>query len=209
MQPDKPKLWRIHNLIIGFDILTFGSYKFIDSAGGKRKLIHMNNWNYTREKVINNLGEFTINIQDTGLFKIYCPEMYSESPSEAIGKLMEECRKISADYQGRYSLILKPLRIIREAHRELQNSKILADLFGKHKIMGVYADASGGTNNMESTSDKLENLLDTPERIDKLEIHLIRQTEIMDQFTKQFELHYSVLNDMKETLKAIRETLKR
>lgn len=69
-------------------------------------------------------------------------------------------------------------------------------------------DESEGSGELEFFEpNKVQQFIELPERIEKLENHLIRQTEIMDAFSRQLELHLSVLQEMKETLKAIREVL--
>jgi hypothetical protein len=70
-------LYRCHNLIIGFDIKDFGNFSF----EGK-KLSKMNNWSYYREIIKDKIGEWVINIQTTGLLKIYVPDSYAEDKNQ-------------------------------------------------------------------------------------------------------------------------------
>lgn len=74
----------------------------------------------------------------------------------------------------------------------------------------AWIDHSLGFPEIES-NDLLyeEKLLLMPETIDSMQKHMIEQTKIMDKFTAQIELHLSVMEEMKTTLKAIQENLKK
>lgn len=69
-------------------------------------------------------------------------------------------------------------------------------------------DESEGSGELEFFEpNKVQKFIELPETIETLTFHLVRQTEIMNQFSEQLKLHLLVLNEMKETLKAIREVL--
>jgi hypothetical protein len=199
-------LWRCHDLIIGFNIESYGSFSFEN-----RKIKPMKNWYYTIETIKDSIGEWGIHVQSTNLLKIYVPEKYHESPDFAFGNMERIATNLAQRFAETYSMKLGLMRIVREGHKELANSEMLAKLFGRTRIGNVWVDKSTGSSWMEETQseNKIEKLLETPERIDKLENHLTKQTEIMDQFSLQMKLHLEVLTEMKDTLKAIKESFQK
>jgi DNA-binding MarR family transcriptional regulator len=199
-QSENPKpLWRVHNLIVGFRILNLGSFNFVETT--RRKLIRMRNWNYAREE----MDGYVINVQDTGLLKIYVPSKYTKDPDLAIGEMISEADRIAADYINRYDMKLQRMEIVRKAEKELQNSEVLAKIFGRIKTDGIYVNESDGFEALEEKQDSyiIEDLLKLPIKVADLEKHLIRQTEIMDQFSKNIELHLAVLSEIRDAVKKL------
>ena len=207
-QSDSVKpLWRCHALIVGFEIRNYGNFSFKN-----RKISPMRNWNYCEETIKDSIGVWKIHVQSTGLLKIYCPEKYDENPDLAFGILERIASNLAEKYAETYNMKLGLLKLIREGHKELVNSETLAKLFGKiTKIANVWVDASTGTQWLEETqsTNSIEKLLKVPEGISRLENHLIKQTQIMDQFSLQMKLHLEVMNDMRETLRAIRDSFQK
>ena len=200
-QSENPKpLWRVHNLIVGFKISNLGSFNFVETS--RRKLIRMRNWSYCREE----MDGYVINVQDTGLLKIYVPAKYTKDPDIALGEMISEAGRIAVDYINRYDMRLQRLEIIRKAEKELQNSEVLAKLFGRIKAEGIYVNASDGFDALEEKQDSyvIEDLLRLPSKMADMEKHLIRQTEIMDQFSKNIELHLAVLSEIRDAKKKTR-----
>lgn len=187
-----PLLWRCHNLIVGYPIISYGDFMF--SEGRDRKIIHMNNWKYARET----FGDFVINIQDTGLLKIYCPEKYTENPEEAFGKMYAEAQHIVQIYCNKYNMKLKKMNLIREGHKELQKSNRIAKVLGRFKADDIWTDASNGTLNMEEhqSSNKIEDLLNLPSQMNKW-------NSINEKFSKNLELHLEVLQEIRNAIKRL------
>lgn len=190
-------LWLCHNLIVGFPIKTFGTFRFIDTKN--RKIIPMKNWDYAREQV----GEFVINVQTTGLLKIYCPKRYSLIPDQTFGKMYAESQAIAQKYCDRYGMVVEPMKIIRKGHKSLVKSQKIAQILGKLKVNGVWTDESGGTEELEEYQDiyTVEKLFEIPDRIERLE-------KANDKFTKNLELHYQVLTEIRDAIKELRKTIK-
>jgi len=198
-------LFRIHNGIIGFQILSFGEFKFITTRD--RKIIQMTNWKYARESK----GDYIINIQETGLLKIYIPEVLSTNYDESIGQQTAECQRIAQSYADKFNMRFGNLRLIRNFHKELQKSQALAKVIGKYKSEALYVDASNGEENIEEqgNSQAIEQLLDLPRVLNRELIPAIReQAQSNKELAENIKLHLNVLTDMKETLKDIRADLK-
>jgi len=188
-------LWRVHNLIVGFRIRNLGTYTFVETT--RRKLIQMQNWRYISETV----DDFVVNIQDTGLLKIYVPEQYSKDPDIAIGEMFSRATHIAQLYCDKYSMRLEPMYIIRKAEKELCKSEALAKIFGRVKLEEMYVNASNGIEALEEPMDSyaIEKLLKLPDVIEK------QLTPALEQFSKNIALHLEVLQEMKNTLKKISE----
>lgn len=188
--------WKCHNLIVGFDIQDFGSWKFND-----KRIKKMKNWHY--QEIV--LKDHKIHIQSTGLIKIYCPIKYSKSPTEAFDNMIEEAKKIVNYISSKYNLKLGNYRRIRDGQKSLIGSDKIGEILGHMKVGGVWIDASDGTRELETTQDNydIEKLLAMPDVLDK------KLIPVLESLTEQINLHLSVMQDMRETLKAIREGLKK
>jgi hypothetical protein len=196
-------LWRVHNLIVGFNIRTFGTFRFIDTK--KRKIIQMRNWKYAHEKH----GDFVINIQDTGLLKVYCPERYTTNPEEEFGSMYAECQAVAQRYCDRYNMKLEPLRVIRKGHKALLGSQKIAKLLGKLKIRGMWTDESNGTGELEEHQGEysIEDLIDLPKRMDKVEQSVERVAEVNEKLAKNIELHLEVMNNINKAIVKLADKL--
>jgi len=205
-------LWRCHGLIVGFDIKDFGNFSW-----EKRKLSSMKGWNYYKEKIKDSFGEWVIDIQSTGLLKIYCPEQYTENPDSSFGRMERLACKIAEKYAEVYGMKLGLLKQIREGHKELVNSELLGKLFGTAKIGDMWADASTGTLWLEEkqSSNSIESLLKLPERMEKVEKiftellvpSIEKQSESNVWLAENLAKHEQVLNKMLETLQKIDKSL--
>lgn len=188
-------LWRVHNLIVGFRIRNLGTYTFVETT--RRKLIQMQNWRYVSEIV----DAFVVNVQDTGLLKIYVPEQYSKDPDIAIGEMFSRATHIAQLYCDKFGMRLEPMYVIRKAEKELCKSEALAKIFGRVKLEEMYVNASNGVEALEEPMDSyaIEKLLKLPDVIEK------QLTPALEQFSKNIALHLEVLQEMKNTLKKISE----
>ena len=186
-------LWKAHNLIVGFPILSFGSFNFVDTS--RRKLIQMNNWIYARE----DHDGHVIHIQDTGLLKIYLPAKYCKDPDVAFGEMYSKATRIGQWYCHKYNMKLRPMKVIRKGMKSLVNSEKLAKIFGRVKLEQMWIDASDGTEELESYQDSyaIENMLKLPEII---ETQLV---PTLEQFSKNIELHLEVLQEIKKAVKEL------
>jgi hypothetical protein len=188
-------LWRIHNLIVGFRIRNLGTYTFIETT--RRKLIQMQNWKYISE----NIDDFVVNVQDTGLLKIYVPEQYSKDPDITIGEMFSRATHVAQLYCDKFGMRLEPMYVIRKAEKELCKSEALAKIFGRVKLDEMYVNASHGIEALEEPMDSyaIEKLLKLPDVIEK------QLTPALEQFSKNIALHLEVLQEMKIALKKISE----
>lgn len=194
------ELWRCHNLIVGFKISDMGSFKFNPS-----KTVQMRNWFYQEEKVRDSFGEWKVHIQSTGLLKVYCPSIYHQSDKEAFGNMEDVSCRIAQTFRESYSMGIGLMFRIRDGHKERVGSEILGRLMKGKKVNKVWADSSTGTLRLEESqsSNQIEDLLEMPSRIDALEKHLIEQTKIMDEFSRNLKLHLEVLTEMKDALRRL------
>lgn len=188
--------WNCHNLIVGFDIKSMGSFNFVETP--RRKICEMRGgWKYAAEET----GGHVVNVQDTGLLKIYCKERYAKDPDLAWAEMYSEAMRISQFYVERYGMRLQPMRIIRKGEKSLVKSEVMAKILGRFKTEGVYVNASKGPEELEERQDVyyVENLLKLPEKVSQLEQHLVnqarmldRQSVVLERYTQQIELHLEV-----------------
>lgn len=188
-----PSLWKAHNLIIAFPIISYGTFTFTG-----RKTIQMANWFYTREII----RDFVINIQDTGLLKIYCPKRLSTDPDQEFAKLTAEATKIAQDYCNRYDMKLGTVRVIRKGQKSLYNSEKLAKSLGRFSTPELWVDASEGTDELEESQDshQIEQLLDMPKQMSAL-------MEAHNKLAINLNLHIDVLNKMSNSLDLMNQRL--
>lgn len=186
-------LWKAHNLIVGFEVLRFGSFNFVET--NRRKLIQMNNWIYAREEHDGHI----INVQDTGLLKIYIPAKYCKDPDVAFGEMYSKATRIAQWYCDKYDMKLKPMKIIRKGEKALVGSEKLAKIFGRIRTEEIFVNASEGSEELEAPQDSyaIENMLKLPEII---ETQLV---PTLDQFSKNIELHLEVLQEIKKAIKEL------
>lgn len=151
------ELWDVHNLIVGFRIKNYGNYRLEDVE----TLVKMMNWKYARE----DFKDFIVNIQDTGLLKIYCPRRYGQDTGIVIAQLYKQAQEIADYYARRYCMEISDIELIRPAHKTLLNSSKISGILKNRRIGGLYADASEGTLNLEENQDedRIEALLKLPE----------------------------------------------
>jgi predicted transcriptional regulator len=65
-------------------------------------------------------------------------------------------------------------------------------------------DASEGLGELEYFDPQaVDNYIKLPEKVAALEKHLIKQTHIMDQFSKNIELHLAVLSEIRDAVKKL------
>lgn len=200
-----PNLWRCHALITGFEIRDFGKFDW-----KRYKIKQMNNWHYAEEFITDSYGTWKINIQSSGLLKIYCPEIYHENPLQAFGIMYNVSSKIARKYEEIYHMDIGQMRIIREGHKELADSKLLGELFGKTRIGNVWADASTGTMCLEESqsSDKIEGLLDAPKRLEKIEELLIKTFNNFDIYNQNIMKHLEVLSNINTAVFELRDAVR-
>jgi hypothetical protein len=196
------KLWRCHNLILGWEIKGFGTWKF-----DPKRLKHMKNWAY-QELV---LKKHKIHVQDTGLLKVYCPEIYAEhNADEGFDKAVEIAQKVVAYIQSRYSLELGERYRIRNGQKELIGSEKLAEMIGHVKVGGVFIDISDKQNRrLEADQDNydLEALMSLPKKIEQIVEFQHENAKITNDFAKNIELHLDVLNKQSNALEAIKSAI--
>lgn len=209
-QSEKSLFWRCHNLIVGFEIKSFGSLDW-NIYHRKGMIRPMKNWFYAEEKIKDSIGDWKIHIQSTGLLKIYCPEKYDVDPNKAFGNMEEIAMRIADKYKEKFGLNLGLMKRIRNGHKELVNSEKLAVILGHSRVGDVWIDASTGTERLEESESEttLEDLLSIPKRIQSLETHIFKQTEVMDKFSKQIELHLEAINKIGTAIENLEKTVKK
>jgi len=189
-------LWKVHNLIVGFRIRKMGTFQFVETT--RRKVITMNGgWKYVPERI----DDYVVNVQDTGLLKIYVPEQYSKDPDITIGEMFSRATHVAQIYVDKYGMTLEPLYVIRKAEKELCKSEALAKIFGRVKLEEMYVNASNGVEALEEPMDSyaIEKLLKLPDVIEK------QLTPALEQFSKNIALHLEVLQEIKIAIKKLGE----
>ena len=192
-------LWECHNYEVGFNIYSLGTFHFIETP--KRKLIKMKNWHYTLEEV----GEFKVQITSTGKMIIHCPRRITREPNNEFVKLGSEAQRIAQNYCNKYNMKLSLMFQVREGQKTLKKSEALAKVLGKFHLGDVWTDNSDGTGEEleeKQSSNKIEQLMDLPEKMDKL-------MDINTRFATNLELHLSVLNKIGDAIDRLSEKLER
>lgn len=200
-------LWRCHALIVGFPIENWGIFD-IDNMKNKK---NMKNWFYVEDTITDSIGNWKIQIQSTGLLKIYCPEIYGDDPKSHFGAMYERASQIAIQYRINYQMGIGRMKVIREGHKELINSDNLANIFGTAKVDNVWIDNSTGSLNLEESqsSDKLEKLLELPDMVQQLGQGISMYNESIEMYNKNIELHLSAIQEMKDTMSQMREYFKK
>jgi len=209
----KIAMWRYHNLIVGYKVFTWGSWRFND-----RKKIRMNNWTYQIAEAKNGLQA---HIQDTGLLKIYGPKMVGPDAEEMRIRASAQVQDAAQWFADHYDLKLAEPKILRKGQKELLNSEQLAKLVGRVKTGDYWIDASGGDENLEEYEDsyKVENILsnleETPLRLNTIENNqngirkdLNELRPVLQELTRQLALHLSVEQKTEGHMAASEETMK-
>lgn len=160
----KPRLFKAHNLILGYSVLDYGSYSF----EGK-KLSAMNGWSFVADEYDTGKAKWKIHIQDTGLIKVYCPIAVTTTPDEAFGDMRSQAERIMQVYCDRYGMRLGQTRTIRLGQKSLYGSQEIAKLVGRVKTDSFWIDASDGTDELEEKEGvhAIEDFLDAPKELAK------------------------------------------
>lgn len=187
-------LWKCHNLIVGFDIKTWGNWHF-----NQKLMKEMKNWKFQKLHIKGH----NINIHDTGLIKIYCPSEYADDTATAWANMYSNAQKIANFIASKYHMEIGNLRVIREGQHSICGSEKIGELLGHIKLGKVWIDASEGSRELEESQsgNKLIKLLALPDAIDD------KLVPVVKQLTEQITLHLEVMQEMKETLKEIRWSL--
>jgi DNA-binding HxlR family transcriptional regulator len=189
-QTHEPPIWDCHSLIVGFKIISYGTFHFENIAD--RKLIYMKNWHFVREEH----GKYIANIHSTGLLKIYAPRLLTTNPEEAFAEMYGEAQDIARKYQNKFNMEFSKLKVIREGHKSLYGSEKLAKLIGNFNYkQEVWTDASSGTLEIEEKqgSNVIESLLEMPKQMEAL-------MEAHNKLAVNLNLHIEVLTKMSNSL---------
>lgn len=205
--------WRYHNLIVGYKVFTWGSWRF-----NERKKVRMMNWGYQIVEAKNGLQA---HIQDTGLLKIYGPKMVGPDAEEMRIRAAGMVQDAAQWFADHYDFKLGEPKTLRKGQKELLNSEQLAKLVGRVKTGDFWVDASGGDENLEEYEDSyqveniLHNLEETPMRLKNLEGSLEKLVPTMEALGKQnadlarnIELHLEVMNNINSGISELRDTLR-
>lgn len=187
--------WRVHNLIVGWEVKGWGSWKFNPTF-----LKDMKNFKF-QELV---LKGHKIHIQDSGLIKIYCPEVYAANADDGFDRAVQEASKVAEYIASKYDMQLGERYRIRSGHKEKIGSEKIGEFLGHLKIGGVWVDASTGSRRLEADQDNydLEKLLAMPNIIENKLIPAI------EQHSHDIQLHLSVLNEMRDAIRELRDAVR-
>lgn len=198
--------YKCHHKIVGYIIEDYGNWQFNDKLWVTMK----GGWHYQKARIKDHI----IRVQDTGKMVIICPKTYSKNPKEAFGNMVESAMSIGRNLAQNYGMKLGNFIEIREGHKELIGSNAIADMLGYLKIGNFWIDESGGSKNFEEmeNTNSIEDLLKLPQDIAELRKeyakNLTELSEVNKALTEQIRLHLDVLQDMKVTLKDIRDEIK-
>jgi DNA-binding HxlR family transcriptional regulator len=209
----KTNMWRFHNLLLGFNIRSFGTWKFQET-----KSVKMMNWFYQQVQMP---GGHAVHIQSTGLLKIYCPEMVGDDPEIMRGKAHADAQEVARHFIDKYDMLLEPMRILRKGEKELLGSGDLAKLFGRMKTPDLFINASGGEENLEEKEDsnRIEDLIAMPEKMEELKECIVglqsavvetmgnKLNPTLEALAKQIELHLEVMRNINAGISELRGAL--
>jgi len=230
---DSTIIYKCHNLIHGFRISDFGTWKFNE----KLKKTMKGNWHF--QKLV--IDKHKIFIQDRdrtgdkGLIKIYCIPEFSDDPDATFGRMQGKHQRIANYLAEKYSMKLRPCHTVREGEKAAVGSEKLAKLVGhinQEDIGGVFTNASDGTLEIEEkqSSYKFNDLMKLPGQMQELldfEVERIKvdkeRMETDRELARDIREHTAVerkqnigmdnlngaINELRNVLKEIREELKR
>lgn len=173
---NKIVMWRYHNLIMGYTIREWGTWKF-----RKDDLVPMNNWNYQIAIAENGAQA---HVQDTALLKIYGPEIYGPDGEEGRITSVTKVSEAARWFIDKYGFVLGAPKICRKGEKELQNSEQLAKLLGRVKTDDFYVNASYGKECLEEKEDSymLEGITEMPRRLDSIEHQITEFKQLLQGF---------------------------
>lgn len=197
----KRRIWRLHNIIVGFRIRSWGSWKF-------GKTTPMNNWSYQEIRLKS--GPIA-HVQTTNLLKIYVPEKCGQDPEIMRGQGYAEGQQAAQWFVDKYNLILEPMHTIRKGQKTLLGSKDLAKLFGRVNTNDFFVDASEGEENLEEPEDSfaiehiLEGLQETPGRLENLEKAVDQNLRpVVQDLARNIALHLDVMRNINTAITELR-----
>lgn len=123
----------------------------------------------------------------------------------------EIVKNIIKNLELEFGIKISGLKLNRKPHFAIKSP--IAEEFSKSLELttdDAKLDASEGYGEIDYfTPEGADSFIKMPSRIAQLEEHLVKQTEIMDELSDNIKLHLEVMNEMKKTLKAIQEGLKK
>lgn len=193
---------RLHNISFEFKILK-------DNETPYDKRIEVNNWfkeirkllNCTVEKIDSPEKKFIVSVSS----------LIGQDPYQLLNKASNIARSVMDDYEEKFGIEVElEGRMVRQPHFAISDPVIRET--ANHiqlSIKNAKVDKSEGYGELEYLNpEAVKQYIEMPERLEKLENHLINQTLIMDKLADNIRLHLEVLTNMNETLKEIRESLK-
>jgi predicted transcriptional regulator len=195
----KKPIWKIHNFVVRFPIISFGSISF--DGNNNKNIVQMNNWAY-----FDTIQEdFLIRIQSNGLIRVFCPSKVTLEPEQGFTRLSSKAQDIAKNYCEQLGMTLGLMQVSRKGHKTLIKSEHLAKLLGKFRTDEVWTDDSEGTGDeLEEHQDSqiIESLLALPKKIDIL-------TNVTTDLSVNIRLHLDVLTKMSNSLDLFNENMKK
>lgn len=185
----------LHNISYKYEILKEGEGFEWD------KIVKLQGWT----KFLKKEKDFSIERTPKHII-IHLSKLFSSDPYEAQNKsrtVSDSSIKILRDK----GWVLGEAELIKKPHYALVDP-VIARFADKVQLSTEESkvDKSEGFGELEYfTPQKANDYIKMPQRVAELEQHLIRQTEIMDRFSKQIELHLQVLQDIRDAVRELRE----
>lgn len=189
-----PDVWRFHHYIRGYKIIDYGKFSFDD-----HKLVPMRNWSYIQKEIkIAEDKTVKIQIQTTGLIKVFAPQIYGIEYDKLKEIANEQCSKAVHKLIQQYDMKLDAGRPIRRPHYALVDSQRLGKLLINVDDPRFWVDFSLGLEEVETHEpEHLQNLLDMPKQMDALMNNL---TPVLIEFSSQIKLHLEVMSHIQISL---------
>lgn len=191
----KTLTFRCHNLIVGWQIKDWGSWQF-----NPKLWKDMRNWHF-QELVIKG---HKIHIQESGLLKIYCPEVYASNADEGFDRAVEEAKKVANYVASKYGMGLENYHRVRNGQKEAIGTEKLGQFIGHMKLGGVWVDISDKQNRrLEADQDNhdLEKLFAMPDEMKELR-------EVLSGLKQHWDIHLPLMQHTDKVLGEIRDAIK-
>jgi len=187
---------RLHNISYSLEILQDADMPH------DKEISVLGYWN----KQIKRLSDATIE-KTTKHIIIHIKSLVGSDPYELINKSRTTVEELRIILEKSFKFKLGDPMLIRKPHFAVMDP--LANKIVKHIQVSTEEaklDASEGLGELEFFDPvSVDNYIKMPQKIAELENHLIKQTEIMDQFSKNLELHLQVLQEIRDAVKEMKK----
>ena len=188
---------RLHNVVFKYQIIKEGEFDW-QKEWKLRGLI-----NRMRKE-----SNATI-VKSNQTLEIMVTSLIGESAYELFDKAKNIANNIAQKLQQEHEFELSSGELSRKPHFAVLNpviNEIAKQLQVSTKDGEI--DQSEGAGEIDFfTPEKADNFLKMPERVNQLENHLVRQTEIMDKLADQIKLHLEVMGKISRGLDLLNDRL--